>query len=95
MAPWAGLMWCLLESSLIHATAYPPFAQSVRQDLRLGGKAKDVREFAKRAIEKGVVFVPGLPCHAADADRATLRLSFATADVGKILEGVGRLGRAI
>ena len=28
-------------------------------------------------------------------DRATLRLSFATADVTKIVEGVGRLGRAI
>ncbi|MCY7371361.1 MAG: PLP-dependent aminotransferase family protein [Polaromonas sp.] len=60
-----------------------------------GGKIKDAGEFAKRAIEKGVAFVPGAPFYAADADRATLRLSFATADVGKILEGVGRLGRAL
>ena len=60
-----------------------------------GGKVKDANEFARRAIEQGVAFVPGAPFYAADADAATLRLSFATADVGKILEGVGRLGRAI
>ena len=60
-----------------------------------GGIVKDASEFARRAIEKGVAFVPGAPFYAADADAATLRLSFATADVGKILEGVGRLGRAI
>jgi 2-aminoadipate transaminase len=39
--------------------------------------------------------VPGAPFYAADADAATLRLSFATADLGKILEGVGRLRKAI
>ena len=60
-----------------------------------GGKIKDASEFARRAIEQGVAFVPGAPFYAADADAATLRLSFATADVGKILEGVGRLGRAL
>ena len=60
-----------------------------------GGKIKDASEFAKRAIEQGVAFVPGAPFYAADADGATLRLSFATADVGKILEGVGRLGKAL
>ena len=42
-----------------------------------------------------MAFVPGAPFYAADADAATLRLSFATADVGKILEGVGRLGKAL
>ena len=51
-------------------------------------------EFAKRAIEQGVAFVPGAPFYAKDPDVSTLRLSFATADVGKIEEGVGRLGRA-
>ena len=56
---------------------------------------KDASEFARRAIEQGVAFVPGAPFYAADADLATLRVSFATADVGKILEGVGRLGRAL
>ncbi len=60
-----------------------------------GGKIQDAGEFAKRAIEQGVAFVPGAPFYAADADLATLRLSFATADVGKILEGVGRLGKAL
>ena len=59
-----------------------------------GGKVKDGNELAKRAIEKGVAFVPGLPFYAADPDLSTLRLSFATADVAKIEEGVGRLGRA-
>ena len=51
--------------------------------------------YAQRAIEQGVAFVPGAPFYAADADAATLRLSFATADVGKIVEGVARLGRAL
>ncbi|NPC59309.1 aminotransferase-like domain-containing protein [Caenimonas soli] len=60
-----------------------------------GGKIKDANEFAKRAIEKGVAFVPGVPFYAKDPDVSTLRLSFATADVGKIEEGVGRLGKAI
>ncbi len=60
-----------------------------------GGKIKDASEFAKRAIEQGVAFVPGAPFFAANPDVATFRLSFATADVGKILEGVGRLGRAV
>ena len=51
------------------------------------GKVKDASEFAKRAIEQGVAFVPGAPFYAADADLATLRVSFATADGEKILEG--------
>jgi 2-aminoadipate transaminase len=54
----------------------------------------DTNKFAKRVIEKGVAFVPGAPFYATNADRATLRLSFATADVGTILERVGRLRRA-
>jgi 2-aminoadipate transaminase len=60
-----------------------------------GGKINDAAEFAKRAIEQGVAFVPGAPFYAKDPDVSTLRLSFATADVGKIEEGVGRLGRAV
>ncbi|MBG9386641.1 PLP-dependent aminotransferase family protein [Caenimonas aquaedulcis] len=60
-----------------------------------GGKLKDAGEFAKRAIEKGVAFVPGAPFYANDPDLSTLRLSFATADVAKIEEGVGRLGKAL
>ena len=64
-------------------------------DTSVAGKLKDASEFARRAIEQGVAFVPGAPFYAADADVATLRVSFATADVGKILEGVGRLGKAL
>jgi len=60
-----------------------------------GGKIQDAGEFAKRAIEQGVAFVPGAPFYADDPDLSTFRLSFATADVGKIKEGVGRLGKAI
>ncbi len=60
-----------------------------------GGKIEDANEFAKRAIEKGVAFVPGAPFFAEKPDLATFRLSFATADVGKIEEGVGRLGAAL
>jgi 2-aminoadipate transaminase len=60
-----------------------------------GGRIADAGEFARRAIEEGVAFVPGAPFYAANPDPATLRLSFATANVEKIEEGVARLGRAI
>jgi 2-aminoadipate transaminase len=60
-----------------------------------GGKTKDAAAFAKKAIEQNVAFVPGAPFFAKDPDLATLRLSFATAGVDKIEEGVGRLGRAL
>jgi 2-aminoadipate transaminase len=60
-----------------------------------GGKVADGNVLAKRAIEKGVAFVPGTPFYCANPDNATLRLSFATADVEKIREGVARLGQAL
>jgi len=60
-----------------------------------GGKMADGNVFAKRAIEKGVAFVPGAPFFCSQPDNATLRLSFATADVDKIREGVARLARAL
>ena len=59
------------------------------------GKASDGGELAKRAIEQGVAFVPGVPFYANHPDRSTLRLSFATADIAKIEEGVGRLARSL
>jgi DNA-binding transcriptional MocR family regulator len=59
------------------------------------GKLADGAELAKRAIDKGVAFVPGIPFYAAQPDPATLRLSFATADVAKIEEGVARLAQAL
>lgn len=60
-----------------------------------GGKVADGNVLAKRAIEKGVAFVPGTPFFCAKPDHATFRLSFATADVDKIREGVARLAQAI
>lgn len=60
-----------------------------------GGKVADGNVLAKRAIDKGVAFVPGTPFYCANPDHATLRLSFATADVEKIREGVARLAQAL
>ena len=59
-----------------------------------GGPA-NAAEFAKRAIEQLVAFVPGAPFYPHDPEPATLRLSFATADVAKIEEGVARLAAAL
>lgn len=39
--------------------------------------------------------MPGAPFFAQDPDTATLRLSFATADVSKIEEGIKRLKDAL
>ena len=62
---------------------------------RLTAPQADAAAFAKRAIDKLVAFVPGAPFYATDIDQATLRLSFATADKAKIMDGVGRLGQAL
>ena len=59
------------------------------------GALQDGAELARRAIAQGVAFVPGAPFYATDPDNATLRLSFATADVAKIEEGIARLGAAL
>ena len=59
------------------------------------GKVADANELAKRAIEKLVAFVPGAPFFAEKPDVATLRLSFATANIEKIEEGIARLGQAL
>lgn len=59
------------------------------------GKIADANVLAKRAIEKLVAFVPGAPFFAEKPDVATLRLSFATANVEKIREGIARLGAAL
>lgn len=60
-----------------------------------GGKIQDAAEFAKRAIEQNVAFVPGAPFFAREPDRASLRLSFATAGVDKIVDGIARLAKAL
>ena len=59
------------------------------------GAVKDGNVFAKSAIEKGVAFVPGAPFFANDPDLSSIRLSFATADLAKIEEGITRLGQAL
>ena len=59
------------------------------------GKLADAGVLAKRAIEQLVAFVPGAPFFAENPDLSTLRLSFATANVEKIEEGIARLGKAL
>jgi DNA-binding transcriptional MocR family regulator len=59
------------------------------------GQPNHAPEFAKRAIEQGVAFVPGAPFFAHDPDLSTFRLSFATADAAKIKEGMVRLRQAL
>jgi 2-aminoadipate transaminase len=59
------------------------------------GKLADSNVLAKRAIEQLVAFVPGAPFFAEHPDVATLRLSFATANVEKIEEGIARLAKAL
>ena len=59
------------------------------------GRLRDGNVLAQRAIEKGVAFVPGAPFYANNPDTSTIRLSFATADVAKIKEGIARLGQAL
>jgi len=56
---------------------------------------RDAAELAKRAIDKLVAFVPGAPFFAEQPDHACLRLSFATADLDKIRDGIRRLGQAL
>ncbi|MCU4120149.1 PLP-dependent aminotransferase family protein [Variovorax sp. N23] len=59
------------------------------------GKLADANVLAKKAIEQLVAFVPGAPFFANNPDVSTLRLSFATANVEKIEEGIARLGKAL
>ena len=59
------------------------------------GGPTDATAFARKAIEQLVAFVPGAPFFAADPDASTLRLSFATADVAKIQDGIARLAKAL
>ena len=59
------------------------------------GQETDGSALAKRAIEKGVAFVPGAPFYANNPDTSAIRLSFATADVAKIQEGIARLAQSL
>jgi 2-aminoadipate transaminase len=57
--------------------------------------SQDAMQYAKRAPDHGIAFVPGAPFFATNPDNATLRLSYATSDLGKIEEGVNRLAKAL
>ncbi|QNN56053.1 PLP-dependent aminotransferase family protein [Diaphorobacter ruginosibacter] len=59
------------------------------------GQERDANALAKRAIEQGVAFVPGSPFFSQNPDPSTLRLSFATADIDRIREGIARLKKAL
>ena len=59
------------------------------------GGPTDGAAFSKRAVEQGVAFVPGAPFFASHPDHATFRMSFATAGLDKIAEGVARLVKAL
>jgi 2-aminoadipate transaminase len=57
--------------------------------------SQDATAYAKRAPDHGIAFVHGAPFYAVNPDNATLRLSYATSDLGKIEEGVARLAKAL
>jgi 2-aminoadipate transaminase len=80
-----------LRKVLGHGIEFAPPKGGMFIWARLTAPGADAREFAKPAIERGVAFIPGTPFFATQPDHATLRFSFATADVAKIEEGVARL----
>ena len=51
----------------------------------------DAEVLLRRALERGVAFVPGFPFFAGPPDRATLRFSFTTHRPEEIAEGLARL----
>ncbi len=56
---------------------------------------RDAGEFARRAIDRLVAFVPGAPFFPQAPDRSCLRLSFATAGLEQIEQGIVRLRQAL
>ncbi|TAH11748.1 MAG: PLP-dependent aminotransferase family protein [Curvibacter sp.] len=94
----ARVMGECLQRELGDAIAFEPPQGGMFFWARLtgaNGQEQNASEFAKRAIDKLVAFVPGAPFYAHDPDLSTLRLSFATADVAKIQEGIGRLKQSL
>ena len=91
----AAAMGAALQRELGDAIAFTQPRGGLFFWAALTGAGQDARDFAQRAIEQGVAFVPGAPFFAADPDVATLRLSFATADIARIEEGIARLKRAL
>ncbi|MCS6996907.1 MAG: PLP-dependent aminotransferase family protein [Casimicrobiaceae bacterium] len=62
---------------------------------RLTAPGADSAEFARRALDRGVAFVPGTPFFAEQPDRASFRLSYATSNLEQIEQGVARLAAAL
>lgn len=59
------------------------------------GDDTDTAALLPIAVEEGVAFVPGWSFYAADPDRSTMRLSYATNSPDTIAEGLRRLGKAL
>jgi 2-aminoadipate transaminase len=55
----------------------------------------DSAHLLQKALEQGVVFVPGRAFHATGGGASTLRLSFSNASNERIETGIARLGRAL
>jgi 2-aminoadipate transaminase len=91
----ASVMADALERELGDAIAFTAPQGGLFFWARLTAPGANAAEFAKRAIEQNVAFVPGAPFFAKNPDHATLRLSFATADVEKTREGIARLAKAL
>ena len=90
----ARVMATCLHRELGDAIEFNPPSGGMFFWARLNGD-RNANDFAKRAIERLVAFVPGAPFFANAPDLSTLRLSFATADVAKIEDGIHRLGQAL
>jgi 2-aminoadipate transaminase len=64
-----------------------------------GARTGATSEIFRRAIEAGVLYVPGRLCYADDATRRApdneMRLSFGNAGEAQIRAGIGRLGEAV
>lgn len=55
----------------------------------------DATAMLPRAVAQGVAYVPGAPFYAGDAPAGKLRLSFASASITEIGEGLQRLGKIL
>lgn len=91
----ASVMAQALRDELGSAVDFTPPQGGMFTWARLTGAGADASALATRAIAQGVAFVPGAPFYCSAPDRASFRLSFATAGEADIREGIARLGRAL
>ena len=90
----AGAMTTALRRELGDAIEFTAPRGGMFVWARLTG-GRNANDFAQRAIERLVAFVPGAPFFARDPDVTTLRLSFATVDRARIEEGIARMRSAL